>query len=296
MRQLIQHSFRGINDLSFREVDPPTPAANEVLIKMRALPVTTSDIKREFNDHATAEQLTNLPRVIGVGGVGEVVQVGEQRDSALMHQRVLVLNPTGAYQEYLTSKNSNWLFPLSDNVSDEQALTLVGAGGTVELLASIIKKSSSQNIIITGANSVIGILLLQLLTLDHHMIFPLVNPSSVEYFQSRLPEAPVYTIDCLPKLTDATIIDIAGNTHLLESLSSMIPNIQTISIAITDNPQIQFVHEEFNRQVYLQLIEKLSTGELKGPVGKHFAFSDVKEAQHYTNDHHSRGRVYLTLN
>ncbi|GAY72405.1 zinc-binding dehydrogenase [Lentilactobacillus kosonis] len=58
----------------------------------------------------------------------------------------------------------------------------------------------------------------------------------------------------------------------------------------------QFVHEEFSHEIYQQLIQKLTNQQLIAPIDRIFPVTQIKEAQHYTQDNHSRGRVLVSFN
>ncbi|WP_414692981.1 alcohol dehydrogenase catalytic domain-containing protein, partial [Oenococcus oeni] len=114
---------------------------NGVLIAMETLPVVPSDWHKETDPNATAEQALQLPRVIGIGGVGTVIEVGHNRDQKLLHQRVLVMHPKGSYQEFILNTNSDWLFPLPINVSNAEAATLTAGPGVALALTEFIKQN-----------------------------------------------------------------------------------------------------------------------------------------------------------
>ncbi|WP_414689137.1 alcohol dehydrogenase catalytic domain-containing protein, partial [Oenococcus oeni] len=91
MQSIVQTNFTGIDGLIIRNEPRPALTDNGVLIAMETLPVVPSDWHKETDPNATAEQALQLPRVIGIGGVGTVIEVGHNRDQKLLHQRVLVM-------------------------------------------------------------------------------------------------------------------------------------------------------------------------------------------------------------
>ena len=299
MLAIMQTNFNGIDGLVYRDIPQPQLTNHGVLIKVTTLPVVPTDWKRETNAHATSEQLTSLPRTIGIGAVGQVVAVGRDRDAALLHQRVLVMNPTGSYSAYLLSENPAFIFPLPDDVSDESAAALTAGPGTALALKEAIAQHSATNIIITGANSVIGLYLLQMLRPTTRHLYPVVSPSSQAYFHEQLPALTSYTPETLPQLDNPLIIDIAGNSALLDALTTHCGHASIVSIALmTYDPHtpFQFVHEEFDPAHYQTFIRQLATHDLIAPIDRIFPVTQTKEAQHYAHDSHSRGRVLVTFN
>lgn len=298
MLTVTQTDFNGIDSLTYHEQPTPKLPANGVQLAMTTWPVVPSDWHRESQPDATAEQLATLPRIIGIGGVGEITAVGAQRDARLCHQRALVMHPSGSYAETIISTNPDWLFPLPATVSDADAAALTAGPGTATVLRAAILANPTDNVVITGANAVIGLFLQQLLpTCDRH-IYPIVSPASRAYFQQVQPHTPVYTLAGLPHLTGTTlIIDIAGASGLLQELISHCQPEKIVSIALQNFPTtvpFEFVHEDFDPVQMRTFIQSVATGRLKVPLDRTFPFTAVKAAQHYAQNHHSRGRVLVT--
>jgi len=300
MLSIQQTTFNGIDDLNLTQINKPALTNNGVLIKMDLASITPTDIKREINPNATKESLAELPRTIGFSGTGTVVEVGNNRDQSLFDQRVFIMQPTGSYSDYVLSENSDWIFPLPDNVDNASATTLTA---TPFVLLNSIKKYQNAGItdfILTGANSVIGQYLLQLIDPNENIhIYPIVSSASKDYFSQQFPNLPSHTADTLPSFNKAAILDIAGSTALISRLVSKISSPVLTSIALMsyeDNIPFQFVHEEFDRAVYQNLIQKLADRQIFAPIDRIFSATQIKEAQHYTQDNHSRGRVLVSFN
>ncbi|GEP19737.1 MDR/zinc-dependent alcohol dehydrogenase-like family protein [Pediococcus argentinicus] len=299
MKSILQTNFSGIESLVMKEVKKPEVTPDGILIRMTTLPVVPSDWKREYNSNATAELADNLPRTIGIGGVGLVVGVGANQDHKLLNQRVLVMHPQGSYSEYILTTERQFIFPLPSSISDEQAAALTAGPGTALLLSHIINDSDADNIVVTGANSVIGLFLLQQLKHSQKRILPIVSPVSQSYFNKYQKKAS-YQVDNLPQLNGSSLIfDLAGSTELLLELRKQLPTSPITSIVITKNSEIMdltFVHEEFDADNYRKFIQQVADGELIVPLDRSFTFDHVKEAQYYAKESHSRGRVLITLN
>lgn len=154
MLTITQTNYNGIDALTAQQQPIPRLTENGVLVQLQCLPVVPSDWKRERHANATAEQLAKLPRIIGVGGVGQVIAVGAHRDPTLLHRRVLVLQPTGTYCEVLLSEQPDQLFPLPDSVDNASAASLIAGPGTAKVLLNVAANYPDAPLIITGANSV----------------------------------------------------------------------------------------------------------------------------------------------
>ncbi|MFC6253439.1 alcohol dehydrogenase catalytic domain-containing protein [Secundilactobacillus hailunensis] len=297
MLAIMQTNFNGIDDLTAQSVSKPKLTADSVIVKMNTVPVSPTDWKLESDQHATNENLAQLPRIIGIQGAGLVVEVGENRDQHLLNQRVLVINPAGTYSEYVRSTNPDWLFPLPDAVSNEAAAAL--SASTALTLKKFIDSSDADNLILTGANSVIGLTLLQLLHGESKPIYPVVTAESLAYFNTQMPNLTAYTSDQLPKLTGKTLIlDTVGIVGLLETLVTHTTNASVTSIVIMKDPGLpnfKFIHDDFNADDYRLFIQQLATGELKPLINRTFPIAETKKAQHFAKETHSRGRVLVAF-
>jgi len=299
MLAIIQHNFTGIDGLTVGQRPRPHLIAEGVLIAMETLPVVPSDWHKETNLHATAEQAAQLPRVIGIGGVGTVIAVGQHRDQQLLNQRVLVMHPQGSYQEVICNTNPDWLFPLPDTLSNEAAATLTAGPGTALVLANFIKQHPSDQIMMTGANSVIGLILCQLLGPAYPGLTPIVSPASQAYFHHILPDFPCYLANHVKTTTGRTLlVDIAGSPRLLQQLSATQHPAEIVSIALQSTEltvPFTFVHEDFDPLIYQHFIQDVTEQKLQLPIDRSFTFMDTQLAQHYAKDTHSRGRVLVDL-
>ena len=87
MKAVIVREHGGIEALLYEEVETPSPAVGEVLVKIAA-----SGVKHL--DHDLREGISGfdvaLPHVMGVEGVGEVVEIGEGVRGVNMGDRVAI--------------------------------------------------------------------------------------------------------------------------------------------------------------------------------------------------------------
>ncbi|MGV0168455.1 quinone oxidoreductase family protein [Furfurilactobacillus sp. WILCCON 0119] len=300
MLSIMQTNFNGIDGLELWQQPVPEVTPASVMIAMDILPVVPTDWKRESDPHATHEQLAALPRVIGIGGVGRIVEVGADRDQALLDRRVLVMNPAGSYSQYVSSTNPDFIFPLPETVDNKSAAALTAGPGTALRLLTEIKQSQATNIVITGANSVIGLYLLQMLHDEARPVWPIVSEASTAYFNEQLPTVASYTTATLPALAKhSLIIDITGSEALLNQLLIQLPEAEIVSIALqqfSTAGAFKFVHEDFDAAAYRHFIDQLATGELVAPIDRVFPVTEIKTAQHYAKEAHSRGRVLTQFN
>lgn len=102
--------LNGVGDLQYREVAMPSPKENEVLLKVMACGICSSDIDRIFKTGTY-----HFPTIPGHEFSGQIVALGDNVDSSLLHQKVSVfpLIPCGKCAacdigEYARCENYNY--------------------------------------------------------------------------------------------------------------------------------------------------------------------------------------------
>ena len=79
--------FRGPGDLSVIEVDSPTPAANELKIRVESCATCGTDAKIFHHGHPRLEP----PQIIGHEISGEIIEVGADTSGYAVGQRVQII-------------------------------------------------------------------------------------------------------------------------------------------------------------------------------------------------------------
>ena len=77
--------LEAVNKLEYKDVPTPTPAAGEVLLRIKASGICSSDFSRVFKTGTY-----HFPTIPGHEFAGEIVQVGEGVDAALTGRRAVV--------------------------------------------------------------------------------------------------------------------------------------------------------------------------------------------------------------
>ncbi len=102
--------LKGVGDLQYSEVAMPSPKENEVLLKVMACGICSSDIDRIFKTGTY-----HFPTIPGHEFSGQIVALGDNVDSSLLHQKVSVfpLLPCGKCAacdigEYARCENYNY--------------------------------------------------------------------------------------------------------------------------------------------------------------------------------------------
>lgn len=270
---------------------------NEIMIQMTTLPVVADHWTKVMLEKYKAE---HTPHFVPVGGVGRVIAVGAQREAELLHKRVLVVEETREFSDVLVNTDAARVFELPENVTNAAAVTLIQATSALQLV-DLVQKSTAPNVFITGANSVIGLYVLQHLQNSGKTLFPIVSDISQSYFAEKWPMFTSYTADDLPGelADDMVMIDAVGSVALLDHFARHYPVVQTASVVVREHeksPIFSYIPIEFDRVATEILLQRLASGELIAPIGAQFKFDELDAAQAYIKDTRGRGgRVTVTL-
>ena len=83
MRALMARSYGGPEVLEIAETDPPSPTADQLLVRVELAGLNFSDV-----DHRRGERGTPVPMIMGTEGCGRVVEAGEETAGFAIGSRV----------------------------------------------------------------------------------------------------------------------------------------------------------------------------------------------------------------
>ena len=156
MKAIRIHEFGGAENLSVDEVEKPTPAAGEVLIKTAAAGINFADTRLREGQYLFTPE---LPFTLGFEVAGTVEEIGADVTNLSKNQRVLAAVHGGGYAEFVLA-DAKTTRPIPDGLGFGEATALLVQGLTaLGLLADL---QSGQTILIHAAAGGVGSLLVQL--------------------------------------------------------------------------------------------------------------------------------------
>ncbi|MCU1289418.1 MAG: Zinc-binding dehydrogenase [Acidobacteria bacterium] len=156
MKAIRIHKLGGAENLSFDEVEKPTPGAGEVTIKTAAAGVNFADIMLRQGNYFYRPELPFTP---GFEVAGTIEEVGAGVENWRAGQRVLAMNRSGGYAEYALA-DAKTLLPIPEILSFSEATALLVQGLTA--LGLLVDLKAGQTILIHAAAGGVGSLLVQL--------------------------------------------------------------------------------------------------------------------------------------
>lgn len=156
MKAIRLSEFGGTEHMSFEEIEQPTPAAGEVLIKTHASGINYADIMLRQGKYLFRPE---LPFTLGFEAAGTVEAVGAEVKHVTEGQRVLGMMRGGAYAEFALAPAAQ-TFPIPDGMGFGEATVLLVQGLTAVGLLKDLR--ADQTILIHAAAGGVGSLLVQL--------------------------------------------------------------------------------------------------------------------------------------
>ena len=156
MKAIRVHELGGAEKLTLEEIEKPTPAADEVLVKTAAAGINYADTMMRSGNYLTKP---DLPFTLGYEAAGIIEAVGENVTNLNIGQRVLATTSSGGYAEFATAKAAMTM-PIPDELGFGEATALLVQGLTA--LGLLNETQSGQTILIHAAAGGVGTLLVQL--------------------------------------------------------------------------------------------------------------------------------------
>lgn len=159
MRSLRFHAFGKPADvLRLDDIPTPEPGPGEVRVRITHRSLNPADLHTVLGNYGN---LPDLPAVGGHEGTGRVEALGDGVTGVEVGQRVVLLGAAGTWQEYVVVPAAD-LFPVPDEVSDEDAAQLFVNPLTAWLLLEELGLDEGDWLLQTGATTQVGRIVIQL--------------------------------------------------------------------------------------------------------------------------------------
>lgn len=310
MKAIECQQYGSYENLILTEVEKPTPKDNEVLIKIKATSVTTSDVLiRGLKASPIARFMVQLifgfgkPRnpILGmvtsgiIAGKGNAVTAFNIGDEVFAYGSI---SPTkrhfGSYAEYICLPE-NWNLALKPaNISFQEAAAIPYGG----LLAShLLKKTTIQKgdkVLIYGASGSIGTMAIQLAKHAGAHVTAVCSRRNFELVKSLGSDEMIdYTTENAESqlTTYKYIIDAVGNSKSSKlkekSKKALSPNGKYISID-HGTPLTP-------KDAFLNLKSLVEQEKLKPVIDRVYPLEEIPQAHKYVEKGHKRGNVVITV-
>ncbi|GMA48820.1 quinone oxidoreductase [Alicyclobacillus contaminans] len=324
MKAVVLTEFGSPDVLKCVNVDMPSIAGNEVLIRVVATSVNFADIKSRYGKKDSGK----LPFIPGLDAAGVIEAVGSDVQKFKVGQRVIAFPKTGSYAEYIVA-DEVLTFAIPDNVDfDTAAACPIVSFTAYKLLADVARVEPGETVLIHAAAGGVGTTAIQLAKLlgagcvigtvgseakvaiaveagaDHAICYEngdfaervnaLTNGRGADVIldsiSGRVSEQSLECFAMYGRLvhfgnSSGEIGDFQTN-HLHSSCRSVLG----FSWGTTRRERPHLLHTTAEH-----ILRYLASGRLKMKIGKQFALEQAAEAHRWVESRQSVGKVLLTV-
>jgi NADPH:quinone reductase-like Zn-dependent oxidoreductase len=302
MKAIVATKYGGPEVLQLKEVQKPTPKANEILIKVHATTVTAGDFRmRSF----TVPPLFWLPARITLGFTkpkhpiygmelaGDVEAVGKDATRFAVGDQVFASTLTenfGAYAEYKCLPEEAMVAIKPANITYEEAAALpIGATTALRLLRKG-KIQRGQKVLIYGASGSVGTYAIQLAKHVGAEVTGVCSTANLDMVKSMGADHVIdYTKEDFSSREERyeVIFDTVGKFPKSEYSKVLAPNGTYVTIARLDSK------ESMENLVFIR--ELIEAGEIEAVIDRCYPIERMVEAHRYVDAGHKCGNVVITV-
>jgi NADPH:quinone reductase-like Zn-dependent oxidoreductase len=308
--------------LELTEIAKPVPAANEILIRVHAVTVSSADwrvrsleLPKGFGWMGRLAFGLRQPRqpILGTELSGMVDAIGERATKFKVGDKVFAFPGVrmGAYAEYHCISEHGPVALMSSNLDFAQAAALSFGGSTMLDFFRRAQLKSGERVLINGASGAVGTAAVQLARqLGAHVTGVCSSANLALVRAIGADEVIDYATQDFTQLDQAfdVIVDTVGNApfersqsvlseqgRLLLVLASLGSMLRAPWINLTSKQKV-IAGPVSERNEYLHELSGLAeTGAFTPVIDRTFAFEDMRAAHHYVDQGHKRGNVVVLL-
>jgi len=324
MKAIVHTAYGPPDELQLKEVEKPVPKDDEVLIKIHATTVTTTD--------CNARNLTFVPRflrlpmrmqfgfrkpkieILGVDLAGEIEAVGKDVKRFEIGDQVFgTPEPAlGAHAEYICIPEDGVLTKKPANMTWEEAASIPLAGHTaIYFIRDQGNIQAGQKVLIIGASGAVGTFAVQLAKYYGAEVTGVCSTTNVELVKSLGADKVVdYTKEDFTQSGETydVIFDAVSKSSFLRCRSSLkkngtylvtLPNLafllQMPWTSMVGDKKVRNGSRAATVEDLLFMNELFEAGKLRAVIDRRYPLEQTAEAFRYVEKGHKKGNVVITV-
>jgi NADPH:quinone reductase-like Zn-dependent oxidoreductase len=325
MKAMLHTKYGPPDELQLKEVEKPVPKEDEVLIKIHATTVTSSDCN--IRNLTFAPKWSRLPMRLFVFGVfkprinrlgidlaGEIEAVGKFVKRFKKGDQVFGRpDPAfGAHAEYICIPENGVLMIKPANMTWEEAASIPLAGNTaLYFIRDLGNIQAGQKVLINGASGGIGTFAVQLAKYYGAEVTGVCSTTNLEMVKSLEADKVIdYTKEDFTKSGETydVIFDAVGKSSFsrcknslkqkglyLTTLPTMAIILQTVWTSMIGGKKVKFGDALGKVENLIFLKELTEAGKLKAVIDRRYPLEQTAEAFRYVEKGHKKGNVVITV-
>lgn len=324
MRAVFHTKYGPPDELQLKEVDKPLPKDDEVLIKIHATTVTSSDCNlRNFTFTPKLFLLPmrmqfgfNKPKInrLGIDLAGEIELAGVNVKQFKQGDQIFgTPEPAfGAHAEYICITENGVLTSKSDYTNWEEAAAVPLAGNTaLYFIRDLGNIQAGQKILINGASGGIGTFAVQIAKYYGAEVTGVCSNANLEMVKSLGADKVIdYTSEDFTKGDEKydLIFDTVGKTSFsscksllkengiyLTTLPTMSIILQSIWTSMIGDKKVKFGDAVPKVENLIFLKELVDEGKIKPVIDRTYPLENIVDAFRYVEGGHKKGNVVITV-
>lgn len=303
--------------LQVKQVEKPTPKANEILVRIKATAVNSGDWRLRKADPFAVRLIFGLirPKINILGSVfsGEVESVGEDvkhfkaGDFVFGHTNMRF----GAYAEYICVPENGSLALKPANISHKEA-AVIPFGGVTAL--HFIKKAAinpGQKVLVVGASGAVGTAAIQLAksfgadvtgvcsTANIALVKSIGADKVIDYTKENFTkngETYDFIFDAVKAIgVTRSVKSLNKNGQLILSAAGMTEMLQGFWISITSNIKVMTGVISHTAADIIFIKELIETNKFRPVIDRTYSLEQITEAHAYVEKGHKKGNVAIEV-
>lgn len=319
MKAAIHTQYGPPEVVQIREISKPSPAANEVLVRVHASTVNRTDCGFRSAEYFVSRFFSGLikpkQQILGCEFSGTIESVGESVDSYQIGDRVFGFNDSrfGGHAEYLLRDEQDAMTLMPENLSFEEAAALTEGSHYALCNIRAAKVQAGQKVMVYGATGAIGSAAVQLLKYFDAGVTAVCNTPNVEIVRSLGADFVIdYTREDFTKTGQQYdfIFDAVGKSSfavckkLLKKDGVYIStepgkNGENIWMALygllSGGKRVLFPIPYINKEDVIFLKNLAEKGLFKPLIDRIYRLDEIKEAYQYVESRQKIGNVVLRI-
>ena len=324
MKAIVHTKYGPPDELQLLEVEKPVPGDNELLIKIHASTVTTTDcnarnftfVPQSFMFFARIMFGFKKPkiRILGIDLAGEIEAIGKNVKLFNVGDHVFGSPGTkfGGHAEYCCVPENGALAIKPADLSWEKAAAISLAGNTaLFFIRDLAKIQAGQKMLIHGASGAIGTYAVQLAKYYGAEVTGVCSTTNAEMVKSLGAEKVIdYTKEDFTKSDEKYdfVFNVVGKTTFSQCKGILTPKgiyldnmmeikdfLKVLWTSIVGGKKIKggvSTERAENLKFFIELIE---SGKLEPVIDKVYPLESTAEAFQYVEQGHKRGNVIITI-
>ena len=324
MKAIVHTAYGPPDELQLQEVEKPVPRDNEVLIKIHATTVTTTDCN--VRNLTFLPTLLRLPmrmqfgfrkpktKILGVDLAGDVEAVGKDVTRFRIGDQVFGSpEPAlGAHAEYICIPEDGVLAEKPANMTYEEAASVTLAGHTaLYFIRDQGNTQPGQKVLIIGASGAIGTFAVQLAKYYGAEVTGVCSTTNLELVKSLGADKVIdYTKEDFTKSTETydVIFDAVHKSSFWRCKSSLrekglylvtMPSLtfllQMLWTSLVGDKKIKNGARFPTVEDLLLFRELVEAGKLRTVIDRRYPLEETDEAFRYVEQGHKKGNVVITV-